>query len=293
MDLKDIERVRRFNRLVTKRVGALQESYLKRGRPLGEARVLYEIGREGADLRRLRSALGLDSGYLSRLLRSLEGQGLIELDASKQDSRRRRATLTRKGRAEVSAYDRLSDQLARSMLAPLNESDRARLLAAMGEVERLIRLSSLEIHLEPPGSDDLFWCLRRYFAELDERFEFGFTIAEEEIVEEANISPPEGFVFLARMDGAPAGCGTLKRIDESTGEIKRVWTAPFARGLGVARRLLETLEEVAKANGLSRIRLDTNRALPEAHALYRKLGYAEVERFSDNVYAHHWFAKEI
>ena len=104
---------------------------------------------------------------------------------------------------------------------------------------------------------------------------------------------PGGRFVLARLDGDPVGCGALKRIDGETGEIKRVWVAKSVRGLGVARRVLEKLEAAAREMNLSTLRLDTNKALTEAHALYRKEGYRNVERFNDNPYAHHWFEKRL
>src|SRR5262245_42233838 len=134
-----VAKVRSFNRAVSQRIGALNDRYLDRGRPLGEARLLYEIGRDGADVRDLRGKLELDSGYVSRLLRSLERQGLVKAQAAADDARVRRATLTRKGLREVAELDRRSDELAESVLAPLGKGQRDRLVAAMGEVERLIR----------------------------------------------------------------------------------------------------------------------------------------------------------
>src|ERR1700735_2215826 len=137
MDGNQLHSVRRFNRLVTQRVGALEVDYMRRGRPLAEARLLFVINSDGADVRALRCKLGLDSGYLSRLLQSLKTQELIAVAKGAGDARRRRVSLTRKGGAERAAYDRLSDKLAASMLEPLNASERSRLLMAMGEVERL------------------------------------------------------------------------------------------------------------------------------------------------------------
>src|ERR687888_1477551 len=109
MDAQQIQQVRSFNRLVTQRIGALEDSYLSRGRPLGEARVIFEIGSSGGiDLRALRQKLGLDSGYLSRLLRALEVGGLVEGRKSPIDGRVRHVSLTRAGHAEYASYDRLS-----------------------------------------------------------------------------------------------------------------------------------------------------------------------------------------
>lgn len=287
-----VAKVRSFNRLVARRIGALEESYLKRGRPLGEARLIFEIGAGGADLRALRGRLGLDSGYLSRLVASLKAQGLVEAAPSADDARQRRVRLTRKGRAELAAYDELSDALAVSWLERLDAGRRERLVIAVGEVERLLQAAFVEIAPAPAASEEARFCLTAYFRELATRFEEGFAAPDLD-EETGEMTPPEGLILIARLDGAPIGCGALKRIDSATAEIKRVWTAPDARGLGVARRVLGALEFAACENGFRTIRLDTNRALKEAQAMYRKAGYREIPRFNDNPYANHWFQKEI
>jgi DNA-binding MarR family transcriptional regulator/N-acetylglutamate synthase-like GNAT family acetyltransferase len=288
-----LQSVRRFNRLVTQRVGALEVDYLRRGRPLAEARLLFEIGADGADVRALRSKLGLDSGYLSRLLQSLSAQELIAIAKGEEDGRRRRVSLTRKGSAERAAYDRLSDNLAASMLDPLDGSQQTRLLAAMGEVERLIRAASVKVAAEAPDTADARLCLSTYFSELAARFETGFDAGADDSARVEDMAPPSGLFVIARLDGDAVGCGGFKRVDRATGEIKRVWTAPSARGMGVARRMLRALEAAAREAGVKTLRLDTNRALTEAHALYRSEGYLEIARFNDNSYAHHWFEKRL
>src|SRR5471030_152927 len=169
-----VEQVRSFNRLVTERVGALNDHYLARDRPLGEARVLWEIGRAGCDVRTLRSRLGLDAGYLSRLLRSLEAAGLVSVDQSLDDKRVRTVRLTSAGLAEWELLDQSSDDLARSFLEPLSEGQRERLVAAMAEVERLLAATLVEIKAVDPAGPDAQFCLHEYFAELDRRFDFGF-----------------------------------------------------------------------------------------------------------------------
>src|SRR5215468_6476460 len=121
MDDEAIASVRSFNRTVTERVGALDDHYLGFTRGLGAARVLWEIGRDGIEVRELRRRLGLDSGYASRLLRTLEAGGLIVVSATEQDRRVRRAALTAAGEAERDRLDRRSDELAASMLEPLDE----------------------------------------------------------------------------------------------------------------------------------------------------------------------------
>lgn len=293
MEPHQIAQVRRFNRAVTQRVGALEESYLQRGRPLGEARLLFELGAEGADLRALRQKLGLDSGYLSRLLRSLEAQGLVQVRAQADDRRVRQVRLTRQGRAERATYDGLSDALAEAMLAPLDAARQERLVAAMAEVERLLRAGRVTLHREAPDSPEARWCLDQYFAELAARFEAGFDPGRSNPAPDADLLPPAGLFVLARLDGRPAGCGALKRLDGRLGEIKRMWTAPDARGLGVARQVLRSLEAAAREFGLETLRLETNRTLVEAQALYRREGYREVAPFNAEPYAHHWFEKRL
>ena len=288
-----IQQVRRFNRLVTRRIGALDNSYLSRGRPLGEARLIFEIGLAGADARSLRAALGLDSGYLSRLLGALSAEGLIEVTRGRGDARVKRVALTAKGRGEFAAYERLSDELASAILAPLTPSQRQRLIAAMGEVERLLRAGAVAVAPEPAGSADAVRCLDAYYRELARRFDAGFDPAKGKPVGVEDMTPPRGWFFVARLDGRAVGCGALVRLGADEGEIKRVWTAPDARGLGVARRIVAAVETAARQAGLKTLKLDTNRALKEAHALYRALGYAEIGRYNDNPYADHWFEKRL
>jgi DNA-binding MarR family transcriptional regulator len=292
MDKDQVEQVRRFNRLVTRRIGALSDDYLSRGRPLGEARLIFEVGAAGGtDLGRLRSMLGLDSGYMSRLLRSLEAQEMVEVRRKVGDGRAREVIPTAKGRKEFAAYDSRSAKLAQSVLSPLNEAQRERLVAAMAEVERLIRASFVTIAEESPRSTDGRWCREQYFAELAQRFDGGFDIATGDPSDSADLLPPSGSFVVARLEGEPVGCGGLKTLDAGTGEVKRVWTAASARGIGVAGRIMQWLEQRAREMGFSVVRLDTNRSLTEAQALYRKLGYREIDRYNDNPYASHFFEK--
>lgn len=293
MHREPIDRIRRFNRLVTQSVGALHDSYLGRGRPLGEARILFEIGPRGSQAGALRESLGLDSGYFSRVVRSLEKQGLVTATPEPGDRRRRRLALTNKGFAEHAAYDALSDDLAHSLLEGLGRKQRERLVAAMAEVERLMTAAQMTIAVEPPDGEAARACLGAYFAELAERFEEGFDPQAGGAAEDAAMAPPVGCFLMARLHGRPIGCGALKPLDVVTAEIKRMWVAPEARGLGVARRLLEALEGEARARANTRIRLDTNRALSRARAMYGKAGYREIPRFNDNPYADFWFEKDI
>lgn len=293
MEQAAIGQVRRFNRLVTERVGALNDHFLGRDLPLGEARLLWEIGPGDGEVRDLRRRLGLDSAYVSRLLRALEGRGLVAVGASERDGRVRWARLTEAGLARRDEYDRLSDDFARSVLEPLGEGQRARLTAAMAEVERLLTASLVAIEPADPAGADADWCIGQYFAELDARFEGGFDAARSISADVDELTPPSGLLLIARLRDEPVGCGALKFHGAAPAEIKRMWVAPAARGLGLGRRLLRELERRAAEMGVATLHLETNRALGEAIALYRGAGYREVAAFNDEPYAHHWFEKRI
>ncbi|MDX3228221.1 helix-turn-helix domain-containing GNAT family N-acetyltransferase [Streptomyces sp. ME19-01-6] len=293
MHVAQIDQVRRFNRTVTERVGALHDHYLGRDRPIGEARLLWEIGDQGQDVRRLRERLGLDSGYVSRLLRSLEGDGLVTLEPHPEDRRVRTVRLTDAGRAEHATLDRRSDELAGSLLEPLNAAQRTRLVAAMAEVDRLLTAATVTLDAVDPDHPDAQHCLRSYFTELQERFETGFDPARSLLPDAGELRPPNGLFLVARLHGEPVGCAGLKLPPTAPAEIKRMWVAPHTRGLGVARRFLTELEVRAAQNGRDVLRLDTNKALDAAIGLYHSCGFEEVPAFNDEPYAHHWFEKRI
>jgi DNA-binding MarR family transcriptional regulator/GNAT superfamily N-acetyltransferase len=288
-----IGQVRSFNRTITQRIGALNDAYLSRDRPLGQARLLWEIGPDGSDVRLLRSRLDLDSGYLSRLLRSLESDGLVAVQRSGADGRVRTARLTARGLAERAELDERSDELAAAILAPLDAGQRARLTAAMAEVERLLVASSVRVACCSPRRPDAQRCLRAYFGELARRFDGGFDPARSISADDAELTPPAGLFLIATLHAEPVGCGALKFHPGAPAEIKRMWVSPSARGLGLGRRLLAELEDRARARGVRTVRLETNRTLHEAVGLYRAAGYREVAAFNDEPYAHHWFEKTL
>jgi DNA-binding MarR family transcriptional regulator len=293
MDERLVAQVRRFNRAVTQRIGALEDNYLHRARPLGEARLLWEIGRDGCDVRTLRTRLDLDSGYLSRLLRSLEADGLVTVAPRPSDRRVREARLTPAGRMERALLDQRSNEMVWALLAPLSGPQRERLVSAMSDVERLLTAALVKIAPLDPGDQRARYCLDEYFAELDRRFDAGFDPARSRYGDATELRPPEGLFLVATLRGAPIGCGALRLHGAEPVEIKRMWVAASARRLGVGRRLLSELEAHAVAAGATTVRLDTNRSLAEAIAMYRSSGYVEVDAFNDEAYAHHWFQKRL
>ncbi len=286
-----VDQVRSFNRVFTQRIGALEDHYLARDRPLGEARLLWEIGVAGCEVRRLRARLDLDSGYLSRLLRSLEAAGLVSVEPSEDDGRIRTAQLTPAGLAERELLERRSDELARSLLEPLSEARQKRLVAAMAEVERLLTAALVEIKAVDPAHRDAQFCLHQYYAELGRRFEMGFDPALSISAELDDFRPPVGAFFVAMVWAEPVACAALKLQADGSAYLKRMWVAESVRGQGIGRRLLGELERHAEECGAQRVTLETNSVLTEAIALYRSAGYREVDPFNDERYAHHWFEK--
>jgi DNA-binding MarR family transcriptional regulator/ribosomal protein S18 acetylase RimI-like enzyme len=293
MSAEQIAAVRRLNRLVTLRAGALDDHFLGRGRPLGASRVLYEVGEHGAALRELRDRLGLDAGYLSRLIAALRREGLVELERARADRRIRMARLTRAGRREVREMNRRSDRAAAALLATFPAAQRERLVGAMDEVHRLLRLAGLRIERTRPASPRARQCVARYYAELDRRFDAGFDPGASLPADDRDLAPPTGVFLVGSIDGEPVACGAVKTIAPGIGSLKRMWVSGDVRGQGIGRRMLEALEAEARSLGLGTLRLETNRALAEAVSLYRKAGYREVARFNDDPYAHHWFEKRI
>jgi DNA-binding MarR family transcriptional regulator/GNAT superfamily N-acetyltransferase len=260
---------------------------------MSESRLLWEIGESGADIKRLRQRLGLDSGYVSRTLRSLEAQGLVSVKTHAEDGRARRAVLTKAGLRERAELDRRSDQVALRMIEPLNEEQRVTLLDAMSKIERLLQASFVRFEIEDPASADAQWCLQQYFAEINERFEGGFDPATVLSAEPHELRRPAGLFIVARLHDQLAGCGALKLHGGGPAELKRMWVNPSGRGLGIGRRLLMELERHAREAGACAARLETNRALREAIQLYRRSGYREVEPFNSEPHAHYWFEKPL
>lgn len=291
MPLDPIARVRRFNRAVTCEVGALDTSFLGRGRPLGAARVLNAIGNGRSDVADIRAYLDLDSGLMSRLLRGLEDEGLIRTAPHPDDARRRVAKLTAAGRREFQAYETLSNSRAEMLLARHTHPEA--LLAAMDIVASALGRGRIAIEEIDPRSDEARYCLGEYYAELARRFENGFDVSLSRDPEADDMIRPRGAFLVAMSDGLPIGCVGLKGTGSEIAEIKRLWVAPSARRVGVGRRLMEAAENAARHLSIKTLRLDTNRALPEALQLYRSTGWGKIDRFNDDPYPDFFFEKHL
>lgn len=285
--------LRRFNRSWTQRIGALDESFLGSGRPLGPSRLLFEVGPSGADLLTLRRRLGLDSGYLSRLVSGLVTDGLVAVEPDPDDRRRRLVTLTDRGHLEWQRLEDRSERRAADLVAGLTPSQRARLDEALATAELLVRAGSVAFEAVSADSAEARAAVGRYFAELDDRFDGGFEPGDAWEQDAEAMAPPYGVFLLARSDDEVVACGGVQQIGTALGEIKRMWVHPGWRGAGLGARTLARLEDAARDLGHDRVRLDTNSALTEAIALYERSGYAEIARYNDNPYARHWYEKSL
>jgi DNA-binding MarR family transcriptional regulator len=289
----EVAHVRSFNRVVTQRIGALDDRYLGSDRPLGQDRLMWEIGVAGCEVRSLRSRLGLDAGHASRLLRALEDSGLITVTPSPADRRVRVARLTQHGRSELGVLTRRSDELAASILDPLEPADREELITAMRTVKRLLTVSEIEIRTVDPGGADAQRCIAAYVAELNRRSDKGYDPAVGVSAEPHEMTPPAGLFLVAYRHGDAVGCGGVKHHAGAPSEIKRMWVAENARGLGIARRLLAQLEADAVRSGAPTATIETSGTLFEAITMYRSVGYVEVAPFNDEPFADHWFEKRL
>jgi DNA-binding MarR family transcriptional regulator len=288
-----LDQVRSFNRVVTQRIGVLDDRYLGRNRPVGQDRMLWEIDIGGCEVRSLRARLGLDAGHASRLLRALEGSRLIQVEPSDVDRRVRIARLTRAGQNERALLAERSDDLAASMLADLRDADREELLKAMRTVRRLLTTAEIEIRRVDAACPDAQDCISAYVAELNRRSNVPYDPAKGVSAEPHELNPPAGLFLVAYRHAEAIGCGGVKHRPGQPSEIKRMWVADAVRGLGIAKRILAELEADARQSGAMTARLETNQSLTEAIAMYRSSGYEEVAPFNDEPFAHHWFAKAL
>lgn len=290
--LDAIARLRRFNRAVTREVGALDSSYLGRGRPLGAARVLQLVKPQGTDIAEIRTRLDLDSGLLSRLLRSLEAEGLLQLVPDPGDRRRRTAQLTAAGQAEMAAYDALGYQRAAETLARAGSRQQA-VIDAMDLIATTLLQDQLELRDADPNDPAAIACLAAYYRLLTEKIP-GVTadMLALPLGDPDSYRAPHGVFLIAWSDDLPVGCVSLRPLETGTAEVKRLWVAPAARGMGLARRLMTALESRARQIGYTQLKLDSNSILSEAIALYRRNGWADTAAYT-GFPADIWLAKGL
>jgi DNA-binding MarR family transcriptional regulator/GNAT superfamily N-acetyltransferase len=291
-----IDAVRRFNRFFTRRIGVLREGLLHTPYSLTEARILFEIAhREGLSASDLSRDLGLDPGYLSRILTRLERQDLIEKVRSETDRRRRLLALTPDGEDAFSLLDsRLREEVA-EMLGDLSEGDQRRLLEAMRTIEGVLDKSfefSEPFFLRAHEPGDIGWVVQRhgelYFQEYgwDERFEALVAQIVADFVN--NYDPAKERCWIAEMGGERVGCVFLVKASDTVAKLRLLLVEPEARGLGLGTRLVEECIRFARSRGYQTLTLWTNSVLDAARHIYEQQGFKLVEEEE-----HHSFGKDL
>jgi DNA-binding MarR family transcriptional regulator/GNAT superfamily N-acetyltransferase len=275
--------VRRFGRFYTQRIQALQEAYLDTRWSLAESRVLYELAtREAVTAAELGRELGLDSGYLSRIVRRFETEGLLVRERSEGDGRAQVLRLTAQGRAAFAPLDARQDALVAEMLARLPEASVAELVVAMRRIETLLDgAPSRGWLLRGLQPGDLGWIVSRHGALYAQEYGWNqeFEILVARIIAEAmeTFDPAREGAWIAERDGTPVGSVFLVRVDDATAKLRILLVEPSARGLGIGARLVEECTSFARRVGYRRITLWTHSVLEGARRLYARAGYRIVE----------------
>jgi GNAT superfamily N-acetyltransferase/DNA-binding MarR family transcriptional regulator len=290
--LDAIARLRRFNRVVTREIGALDTSYLGRGRTLSAARVLQLVRPDGTDIAEIRQRLRLDSGLLSRLLRGLQAEGLITLRPDPADRRRRIARRTPAGEAEWQVYDQRGHAKASAVLDRAGPR-RDEVIAAIDLIANVMLRDEVVLRDADPDGPTALYCLGAYYRTLFGRVP-GATpdLFPLPLPDAPRHRPPDGAFLVAWSDDLPVGTVSLRTLEPGLGEVKRLWVDPAARGQGLARRLMRAIEDRARAIGHRRLKLDTNAVLREAVALYRSAGWTDCAPYT-GAPADVWMAKTL
>jgi DNA-binding MarR family transcriptional regulator len=287
-----IARLRRFNRVVTREIGALDTSYLGRGRPLGVARVLHLVRPNGTDVAEIRQRLGLDTGLLSRTLRSLATEGLIRLETDPSDRRRRIVHLTPAGQAEWQVYENLGHAKAQHVLDRASPRQQA-VIDAMDLIATVMLRDEIEIRDADPDEAAAIHCLQAYYLVLQTKVP-GITsgMVTLPLSDAPKYRPPLGAFLIAWSDDLPIGTVSLRPFEPGIAEIKRLWVDPIARGQGLGLRLMRAIEARARDMGFARANLDSNTVLSDAISLYRSDGWTEIAPYT-SAPANIWMTKRL
>ena len=288
--------VRRFNRFWTRRIGVLREGYLESPFSLTEVRVLYELAsNEEATASELGKELGLDAGYLSRILRGFEGLGLISKKPSKTDGRRSLLRLTEGGQETFAPLDARSREDVGAMLGALSAAEQDRLIGAMRTIEELLGAqpeAKVPYLLRPHEPGDMGWVVHRhgilYAREYgwDERFEALVARIVADFVD--NFDPAKERCWIAENDRAILGCVFIVKECDTVAKLRLLLVEPEARGLGLGTRLVEECVRFARGRGYEKLTLWTNSVLDAARHIYEEKGFEIVEEEE-----HHSFGKYL
>ena len=289
-----IEAVRRFNRFYTKQIGVLLEGLLKSPYSLTEARVIYELAHhEATTARELGVELGLDNGYLSRLLSSFETRGLISKTRSETDGRRSLLRLTEQGQAAFAMLNSRSRNEIGALLGEHADEDQQRLVSAMATIEQVLGAppeQRVPYLLRPHQPGDMGWVVHRHAVLYSE--EYGWDERFEGLVAEvaaqfiARFDPKRERCWIAERDGEIVGSVLLVRKAARIAKIRLLYVEPKARGLGIGRRLVEECIAFARRSGYAKITLWTNSNLDAARHIYQKTGFRLVAEEPHHSFGH-------
>jgi DNA-binding MarR family transcriptional regulator/GNAT superfamily N-acetyltransferase len=293
VDAGRVVELRAFDRFYTDAVGALRSGLLDSAYNLTEARVLYELAQRGAtSVADLRRDLDVDAGYLSRIVRRFEADGLLAVAVSTKDARRREVQLTAAGRKAFSELDRLSNRRAQRFLGDLADGEQARLLAAMQTIRDVLggRSRAELVVLRAPRPGDIGWVIGTNATVYAE--EFGWDVSYEALVTRIvsgyldQHDPAREAAWIAEVDGAPVGCVFCVRYDDDTAQLRLLLVDPAARGLGIGARLVEECLRFARAASYHQIRLWTNSVLTDARRIYERAGFTLVSTEPHRSFGH-------
>lgn len=296
-----IAAVRRFNRFITRQVGALREGLLHSRYSLAEVRMLYEVAQHDTiGVSQLAQELGLDLGYLSRTVSKLEADGLFEKARAEGDGRQRLIRLTGKGRRLFASLDRRSNEEVAGVLGRISEADQARLLGAMHTIEEVLggaphTDTPFLLRSHEPG--DMGWVIERHGAVYAE--EYGWDATFEALVAQicadfvTRFDAARERCWIAEMNGKRVGCVFVVKADEATSKLRLLLVEPEARGLGLGGQLVDECVAFARASGATTLTLWTNSILTAARHIYEARGFtlkdAEPHHsFGHDLVGEHW-----
>ena len=289
-----IEAVRRFNRFFTRRIGVLRGGLLHTPYSLTEARILFEISRrDGLTASDLSRELGLDPGYLSRILARLGRRGLIDKVRSETDGRQRLLSLTSEGQDAFSLLDARSREEVAEMLGEHSEEDQRRLLEAMWTIESVLTRGfkfSEPFFLRQHEPGDMGWVVHRhgvlYAREYgwDERFEALVARIVADFI--TSYDPAKERCWIAEMNGERVGCVFVVKASDTVAKLRLLLVEPTARGLGLGTRLVEECIRFARSRGYETLTLWTNSVLEAARHIYEEQGFELVEEAEHHSFGH-------
>lgn len=285
-----VDAVRAFNRFYTNLIGVVGESLLETPYSLTEARVIFELAqRDRFEVTELRRSLGLDAGYLSRILTRFETDGLLRRERSAADARRQVAGLTDRGRSVYRDLDARSGDQIGGILTGLPESEQRRLVGAMEAITSILgeRRKPEMYLLRALGPGDYGWAVQRHGALY--AAEYGWDTTFEALVARLVADFAEsgrGDAWIAEVDGEPAGCVFCVSEDDRTARLRLLLVEPWARGLGIGGRLVEECVRYARRSGHEEIVLWTNDVLAAARRIYQRAGFTLVEEEPHHSFGH-------